>query len=108
MFCEGQSEPVSCAVVLPIMAVSTNGYYAWLKRLPSRRVIEDKLLLAEIRRVQADSYESYGYRRILQALIALCHKVDRDRVARLMRQSDIVAKSERTVQIHDSRYQNVA
>jgi putative transposase len=78
-----------------MMAVSTSGYYAWLKRLPSRRVIEDTLLLAEIRRIHAGSQQSYGYRRILRVLIALHHKVGRDRVARLMRQNGIAANRKR-------------
>lgn len=77
------------------MAVSPSGYYAWLKRPPSRRAIEDEQLLAEIRRIHAESHESYGYRRILRALIALRHKVGRDRVIRLMRQNGIVANRKR-------------
>ena len=77
------------------MAVSTSGYYLWLKRPPSRRAIEDATLLAEIRRIHAQSHQSYGYRRILRALIALRHKVGRDRVVRLMRQNGIAANRKR-------------
>jgi putative transposase len=77
------------------MGVSTSGYYAWLKRPPSQRVQVDEVLLADIRRIHAASHESYGYRRVLRALLALRHKVGRDRVARLMRQNGIVAKRKR-------------
>ena len=78
-----------------MMGVSTSGYYAWRKRPPSQRVLEDTQLLADIRQIHTESHESYGYRRVFRALIALRHKVGRDRVARLMRQNGIVANRKR-------------
>lgn len=75
-----------------VMGVSTSGYYAWRKRRPSRRAVADEALLADIRQIHAEAHESYGYRRVLRALLALRHRVGRDRVARLMRQNGIVAQ----------------
>jgi putative transposase len=77
------------------MRVSTSGYYAWLKRPPSRRVIEDDSLLADIRQIHVESHESYGNRRVFRALLALRHRVGRDRAARLMRQNGIVSNRKR-------------
>lgn len=78
-----------------VMGVSTSGFYAWRQWRPSRRAVEDETLLADIRQIHADAHESYGYRRVLRALLALRHRVGRDRVARLMRQNGIVAQRKR-------------
>jgi putative transposase len=78
-----------------LMAVSTSGYYAWRRRPPSRRALADEQLLATIRQIHAETHECYGYRRVFRALLALRHKVGRDRVARLMRQNGIVAKRQK-------------
>ena len=78
-----------------VMGVSTSGYYAWRKRRPSRGAVEDDTLLADIQQIHADAHESYGYRRVWRALLALRHWVGRDRVARLMRQNGIVAQRKR-------------
>ena len=32
-----------------VLEVSRGGYYAWLKRLPSRRAQDDEMLVAQIR-----------------------------------------------------------
>lgn len=78
--------------------VSTSGYYAWRKRPPSRRAVEDQLLLQDIHKIHAQSHGSYGYRRLFAALLALKRKkvkAGRDRVARLMRQHGIVSNRKR-------------
>jgi len=78
-----------------VIGVSTSGYYAWQKRPPSQRAVEDDSVLADIRQIHGESHESYGYRRVFRALLALRHQVGRDRVARLMRQNGIVANRKR-------------
>ncbi len=55
----------------------------------------DDSLLADIRQIHGESHESYGYRRVFRALLALRHQVGRDRIARLMRQNGIVANRKR-------------
>ena len=77
------------------MGVSTSGYYNWRNRPPSARAQADTKLLTDIRRLHLESHESYGYRRMFRALLALRHRVGRDRVARLMRQNGIVAKGKK-------------
>lgn len=68
-----------------LMRVSASGYYAWRKRPLSKRAQEDAELATEIIRIHDESHETYGYRRIYYALLALGKKVSRRRVARLMR-----------------------
>lgn len=72
--------------------VSPSGYYAWLNRPESKRSQEDAKLLVEIKRIHQESMETYGYRRIYQALIALGRKASRRRINRLMRQHQLKGK----------------
>lgn len=72
--------------------VSPSGYYAWLNRPESKRAQEDAKLLVEIKRIYQESMETYGYRRIYQALRALELKASRRRIARLMRQHQLKGK----------------
>ena len=67
------------------MQVSTSGYYAWRKRGPSKRAVEDAELEKEIVKIHDESHEIYGYRRIYKELLAAGKRASRRRVARLMR-----------------------
>ena len=68
-----------------LMQVSPSGYYAWRKRGPSQRAVEDAELEKEIARIHDESHEIYGYRRIYKELLAAGKRASRRRVARLMR-----------------------
>ena len=72
--------------------VSTSGYYAWLDRPEAKRSQEDAQLLLEIEKVHQESMETYGYRRIHQALLALEINASRRRVARLMHRNGLRGK----------------
>lgn len=50
------------------LAVSRSGFYAWLKRQPSLRSLEDRDLAHEIKRIFEESEERYGSPRVHQAL----------------------------------------
>jgi len=76
-----------------VLGVSRSGYYDWCRRQnqrPSARVMQDELLLAEIRQINL-RFRYYGYPRIHQELLARGHHVGRHRVARLMRAHGIRA-----------------
>jgi len=64
--------------------VEERGYYAWLRRTPSRRSVEDASLTDEIRKIHQRSRETYGYPRVHAELRALGVECGRRRVARLM------------------------
>lgn len=68
-----------------VLKVSPSGFYAWKKRPISERAKQDALLWQRIETIHQASHETYGYRRIHQALLALSLKVSRRRIARLMR-----------------------
>jgi transposase InsO family protein len=71
------------------LAVSKSGYYAWLKRAPSRRLARRRELAGKIRDAHRRSRRTYGSPRIHRELLAGGEKVCRKTVARIMRQEEI-------------------
>ena len=78
-----------------LLGVSSSGYYAWLKRRPSRWAEADAALLAEIRAAHAISRGTYGAPRIRAELTAKGIRVGLKRVARLMSQAALAGVSRR-------------
>lgn len=74
------------------LAVSPSGYYAWAIRPESRRMAENRRLVAEIRGIHAESRSTYGSPRVHATLQARGQRVGEHRVARLMREGAIRAK----------------
>ena len=68
-----------------VLRVSASGYYAWRDRAPSRRSIEDAVMVERIRAIHAESDATYGMPRVRAELIDQGVKVSAKRVARLMR-----------------------
>jgi putative transposase len=78
-----------------VLEVSTSGYYAWLKRTPSRRAQEDEALTQQIKRIHSHSKGTYGAPRIHAKLAREDVRVGRKRVARLMRAAELQGVSRR-------------
>ena len=78
-----------------VLNVSPSGYYAWLERPPSKRSIEDTVLVERIRAIHAESDATYGMPRVRAELIVQGVKVNGKRVARLMRANAIRGVSRR-------------
>jgi len=77
------------ATMCRVLGVSTSGYYAWRKRIPSRRVRENAALLEEILILHAWSRGTFGAPRIHAKLAENGTQVGHNRVARLMRVAGI-------------------
>ena len=77
------------------LLVSTSGYYAWLDRKPSRYAESEKILLVEIKKVFSKSKETYGSPRVHATLRKQGVFVSRKRVARLMQEHGLKARSYR-------------
>jgi len=77
------------------MQVSRSGYYAWLKRPESNRQRQNKELMTNIRKTYKLSRGTYGSPRITKALHKKGIACGKNRVARLMRENGIVAKTKR-------------
>jgi putative transposase len=75
------------------LAVSAAGYYAWRARPESPRSIQARTLLSAIRVLHQESRGTYGSPRIWIALVKQGHCIGEHRVARLMRQDGIRAKT---------------
>ena len=75
------------------LAVSPAGYYAWRDRPESRRTTANRTLLSAIRVIHQESRETYGSPSIWDALSKQGQAVGKHRVARLMRQEGLRAKT---------------
>lgn len=72
-------------VMCAVLSISASGYYAWLKRAESKRILANRQLLEEIRRIHFDSGGTYGSPRVHAVLRRTGQPVGRRRVATLMR-----------------------
>jgi putative transposase len=77
-----------------VLAVSAAGYYyAWRGRPESRRAAANRTLLSTIRVLHQDSRQTYGSPSIWRALVRQGQRGGKHRVARLMRQDGLRAKT---------------
>ena len=78
-----------------VLGVSPSGFYAWLRRQPSRRAREDRRLSEAVREAHAASRGVYGAPRVRAELRASGFSVSRKRVARLMREQGLAGVTRR-------------
>lgn len=74
------------------LGVSRAGYYAWKKRAPSKRACDDARLKVRIQEIFSRSRRSYGSTRIYDELRDDGVCIGRNRVIRLMRSLQLVAR----------------
>jgi transposase InsO family protein len=82
-------------VMCDVFAVSRSGYYAWRKKPVSKRKQANDKLLKEIRIAHHESRETYGSPRVYQALKQKDIPCSENRIARLMQEDGLRAKSKR-------------
>lgn len=78
-----------------VLDVSRAGFYAAQRRAPSRHAVVDAQLLGLVRGAFATAKARYGSPRIHRALRKRGHAVGEKRVARLMREAQLVARPRR-------------
>lgn len=78
-----------------LLEVSRSGFYAWLRRGPSRRQREDERLKVALRAAHQRTRETYGARRLQPELAADGFVAGRDRIARLRREMGLRCKQTR-------------
>lgn len=88
---ERQKANHSILTMCRVLGVSTSGFYAWRGREPSIRAQQDAKLIDLIIKIHQDSDGTYGVPRI-HAELRMEHNIccSKKRVARLMRQSNLV------------------
>ena len=78
-----------------ILKVSSSGHHAWLDRAPSKRAIDNAVMVQRIRAIHAESDATCGMPRVRAELIDQGVKFSCKRVARLMRLNAIRGVSRR-------------
>jgi putative transposase len=78
-----------------VLGISASGFYAWLERPPSRRVLDNAVMSERIRAIHAESDATYGMPKVRAELMAQGQTVSRKRVARLMQQAGLQGVSRR-------------
>lgn len=86
------------AFICRVLGVSTSGYYARLKRGPSRLAQENKALSQRIAEIHEASYGTNEARRVHTELLASRERVSRQRVSRLMRASGLQGVTRRRLE----------
>ena len=75
-----------------VLKVSRSGYYSWISKKPSRREVETRELLDQIRQIHNESRQTYGSPRIAAELRSRHIQASRPRVARIMKQAGLQSK----------------
>lgn len=93
-------------VVCRVLGLARSGYYAWKRRAPSAHARRDHQLLDQIQTSFTASRSTYGSPRVHADLRAQDVRCGRKRVARLMREAKLVARTRRcrTPRTTDSRH----
>ena len=94
-FIEAQKAQYPLALLCRVLEVSRSGFYAWSRRGPSQRELEDRKLKAEVVAIHQASRQTYGSPRVHAELKARQFAVSRKRIARLMRQAGLTGLSPR-------------
>ena len=69
--------------------VSTSGFYAWRKRKPSQRTLDDQDWLSKIEEAHKRSRGTYGSPRVHRDLVRAGEQIGKRRVERIMRENGI-------------------
>ena len=85
----------SIVLMCRVLKVSRSGYYAWRGRPESKRDVENRGILENIKSVFKKSRKTYGSPRVHQQLVSEGETCSRGRVARLMSANGIRAKQRR-------------
>ena len=83
------------ATMCRVLGVSSSGFYGWVKRAPSQRSVDNAALTRTVRTIHAVSRGTYGAPRVHAELAADGIAASRNRVARVMRDANIVGVSRR-------------
>ena len=84
-FVRANQAEFSVRLMCEVLSVSPSGYYAWRKRPPSRRLVENERLLNRIREIHTFSRDTYGQPRMYAELRDDGWQVNHKRIRHLMR-----------------------
>lgn len=103
-FIKAHRQEYPITLLCRVMGVSRRGFYNWLDRPQSNTARENQALREAILQIYLENRCVYGAPRIHRALLAQGYKCSLNRVARLMREANIIPKTTRKFRITtDSR-----
>jgi putative transposase len=104
-FIRDHGEDFPVRLMCRVLEASPSGFYDWLERPESPRAAENRALVAKIQAIHSDSRRTYGSPRVHASLQDAGCRIGRHRVARLMRDNGIRAKTKRKFRVTtDSRH----
>jgi transposase InsO family protein len=104
-FIRDHREDFPVRLMCRVLDVSSSGFYDWLERPESPRAVENRALVAKIQAIHGDSRRTYGSPRVHASLQDAGYRIGRHRVARLMRDNAIRARTKRKFRVTtDSRH----
>jgi transposase InsO family protein len=92
---DAEKATFAVAAMCAVLEVSRSGFYAWQKRKPSKRALDDQRLGVEAAEVYQRSRRRYGSPRVHAELKERGRRVGRKRIARLLRQQGLRARPTR-------------
>jgi len=91
-FVQEHRETFRVGKMCEVLKVSRSGFYAWLRRQPSRRLLEDEAIAEQVREVHRETKGIYGSPRIYRALRKRGESWGRHRIARIMQEEGLQAR----------------
>ena len=82
-----------------VLEVSTSGYYAWLRRKPSKRSERTAELTEMVQAAHEASRRTYGSPRVTKKLKKAGEKVSEKTVAKIMQENELVARPKRRFKV---------
>jgi putative transposase len=98
-FIAAHTEEFHVTTMCRVLKVKRAGYYAWVSRPPSARAMEDAQLAETIKDIHNASRRTYGSPRVHEELKAQGQQHGEKRVARLMREDGLRAKTPRRFRV---------
>ena len=99
MFIKEHRKQYPLGLMCKVLKVSRSGCYNWLKRKLSTRALENQRILVIIMHYYNKSKGTYGLPRICAAIRREGYKVNKKRIARLMRINNIRAKTKKRFKV---------
>lgn len=91
-FVQEHRETFRVGKMCEVLKVSRSGFYAWRRRQPSRRILEDETIAEQVRAVHREFREIYGSPRVYRELKKRGEVWGRHRIARIMREEGLLAR----------------
>ena len=91
-FIQEQESEHAVKLLCEVMKIGRSGYYAWKRRKPGERVMENRMMKGMMQTVFTESKQTYGSRRLKASLEKAGMNTSRRRISSLMKEEEMVPK----------------